>query len=577
MKLARSLLLLAFFSLLPLLQSHASGVESPFATAQQEFLPVEEAYRASLAIEGKKLAFTWEMVDGYFLYRHAFAVEVLADGTLRKLDFSMPPGEEKDDEFFGKVQVYHQLITGTLPLPSTNRPFRVKLTSQGCADGGLCYPPYSLYFSVNPLSGESNPIAEPDFSPAAEPSPATETPPPSLAWVLLGALIGGLILNLMPCVFPVLSIKVMQLSRPHDNSATRLHAMAYLFGIIATFVGIAGLMLALRAGGDAIGWGFQLQNPWFVALLTYLFFVLGLGMSGALTIGQQWMGVGQSLTEKGGVTGTFFTGVLAVVVASPCTAPFMGTALGYALTQSTPVALLVFATLGVGMALPLVAASFLPTVGRWLPKPGLWMERLKQFLAFPLYVTAAWLLWILGNQTSTTGMLVILLGAIAIPLAFWFFQSGRAIWRLAGIVVLFGALSLPFSSQLNTPPQESVAAQRMAFSQQALKELRREGKPVLVNLTADWCITCLANEKTTLGRQEVQKALYDAGVIYMVGDWTDYNPEITTLLEQYGRSGIPLYLLFPPVADAPPIILPQLLTPQIVLDSIAAQHSTTEP
>lgn len=531
---------------------------------QEEFLPVEEAYQLNVEFGDEKLFLVWQLADGYYLYKHGFAhAWQFKDGSKQALSVQLPEGLPRTDEYFGEVEVYYHQVVLTLPLPEA--PVVLKASSQGCADAGLCYPPYHQFFSVDPATRSVIPLTA-DGVPAA----AVEKPKAlsvSFAVALVSAFLGGLILNLMPCVFPVLGIKVIQLTQQYDRATMRVHGVVYLLGVVLSFLLIASFMLGLRSAGSAIGWGFQLQNPWFVASLVYLFVLLAAAMSGLLQFGMSFMGIGQALTQGKGASSAFFTGVLAVVVASPCTAPFMGSALGYAVAQPLWQALLIFAALGVGMALPLTLLSWLPQWAALLPKPGMWMERLKQFFAFPLLITAVWLLWVLGNQTNTTAMSMILMGAIGLLFAAWCFKGGL-IARAVGLMALLLALSLPFSQQLVVSPSEPVNSSFMPYSEKALAELRSNGTPVFIDLTADWCITCIANEKSTLHTAEIQQAFKDAGVVYMVGDWTHANPEITRLLEQYNRSGIPLYLLFPPIADAPAMILPQLLSKGVVLDAL---------
>jgi thiol:disulfide interchange protein DsbD len=552
----------------------SQGFASPSSTQQEEFLKVEDAYRADLSFNNGQWLVEWQLADHYYLYRHGFKNEWGADGKIQPVaTTTLPEGIKKMDEYFGKVETYYeQVLIPLTPPDSSASSILFKATAQGCADAGLCYPPYSVYFAVDTAKHTAEMIsaasyqaalAKPGKTPVAD-NTVVET---SLAWILLSALLGGLILNLMPCVLPVLSIKVMQLARHPNSAQARKESLAYLTGVILSFVAIAGLMLTLRASGSAIGWGFQLQNSWVIAGLVYLFFVLGLSMSGVINIGHRWMSMGQSLTDKSGLPGAFFTGVLAVVVASPCTAPFMSAALGYAITQSSIIALLIFAVLGLGMALPLTLISFIPAASKFLPKPGLWMEQLKQFFAFPLYATAIWLLWVFGNQTNTLGMMALLFGCLAIVIAFWYFKNATATSKIIGCLALIAACGLPFSATWQKQ-EKSASHDQVAFSQAKLAKLRQSGKAVFVDLTADWCITCIANEKSTLETTEVQKAFKDAGIVYMVGDWTDYNPEISQLLAVYGRSGIPLYLLFPARTNAPALVLPQLLTPSLVLSAI---------
>ncbi|ALO45910.1 protein-disulfide reductase DsbD family protein [Pseudohongiella spirulinae] len=408
---------------------------------------------------------------------------------------------------------------------------------------------------------------------------------PGLLMIMVFALAGGLILNLMPCVFPVLSLKVLNLTSKSGSSVAqyRIHGIAYTLGIVLSFMLLASILLALRAGGEAVGWAFQLQSPWFVAALVFLFFVIGLSLSGIYEFGTSFMGVGSNLTTGNGYRASFFTGVLATVVASPCTAPFMGAALGFALSQSWAVAMIVFAFLGLGMALPFLILSFSPALMRHMPKPGPWMETFKEFMAFPMYAAALWLLWVLGTQVGVNGMVAVASGALAMALALWLLQksNGRSValqWagRLTSLALIIAALSV-----LRTPlllpsgggvdmTGEAYSAEFEPFSSARVEELRANGQPVLVNMTAAWCITCLANEQTTLSTRRVQQAMVDYGITYMKGDWTNQDPEITRVLDAFNRPSVPLYILYPGNTSDEPIILPQLLTPGIVIDALAS-------
>ncbi len=411
-----------------------------------------------------------------------------------------------------------------------------------------------------------------DTPPAAAPgAPAAEAPPAYLL-VLLFALLGGLVLNLMPCVFPVLSIKAMSLvdTRGATRAKQRSHALAYTAGVLLTFVGLAGLLIALRSSGAAIGWGFQLQHPGFVAALAYLFFAMGLSLSGVVEFGTRMMGVGQSLASAEGYRGSFFTGVLAVAVASPCTAPFMGTALGYALSQPAYVALTVFTALGLGLALPFLAIGFVPSLAKALPRPGKWMEHFKQFMAFPLYLTTVWLLWVLGGLTDRNGMTVALLGLTLIAFALWLWnRSGRlpAVLKLAALGAALALLASPLLAKQVAGPAGAVAdVAHEPYSEARLAELRAEGRTVFVDFTADWCITCKVNERVALAAADVRQAFAERKVVWLVGDWTREDPLITRTLERFGRNGVPLYLVYQGAAEA--TVLPQLLTPSIVIDAL---------
>lgn len=410
---------------------------------------------------------------------------------------------------------------------------------------------------------------------AAQGDPAT---PLGLLAALLLAFAGGVILNLMPCVFPVLSIKALAaLGSADDRAALRRHGVWYALGVVATFLLLAALLLALRAGGQQLGWGFQLQEPRFVAGVALLLFAMGLSLSGVWEFGGRLMGAGQRLAEGHGARASFFTGALAVVVASPCTAPFMGTALGWALAQPAASALAVFAALGLGLAAPMLALGLVPALARALPRPGPWLESFRQLLAFPLYLTVVWLLWVYGVQTSLTGMAGLLAALTALAFALWLHgrrptmrsSRTRMAAALASVSALVLAFGLPLATQPSVAATTPVATKAGAepWSEQRLAELRAAGKPVLVNMTAAWCITCLANEKVALSTDTVRDALAAHDVVYLQGDWTRQDEAITRYLQQHGRNGVPLYVLYPPDGGTPQV-LPQLLTAHGVADAI---------
>jgi thiol:disulfide interchange protein DsbD len=403
---------------------------------------------------------------------------------------------------------------------------------------------------------------------------------PGLLLALAFALAGGLVLNLMPCVFPVLAVKGLALAQ-HGARPVRermLHAMAYAAGVLTLFAAIAMLLLALRSGGAALGWGFQLQSPIFVVLMAYLFLVLGLSLAGAVTLGAGLMGVAGS-TPTHGHLGAFATGALAALVAAPCTAPFMGAAVGYAVVQPWPVALAVLLMLGIGMALPFAALILTPALARYLPRPGRWMEWLKQLLAFPMFATAAWLLWVLSRQVGSSGIGAALAGAVLLALGLWLSEAaraGRGYWRRlaqgSALVALIavGWLALGVVPNAGLAPGASGAAvsgradaAASAFSAPRLAAARAAGQPVFVNMTAAWCITCLVNERVALERPAVVNAFAERDVLYLKGDWTNRDANITDYLAEFGRNGVPLYVYYAPGAE--PEVLPQLLTESIVL------------
>ncbi len=410
---------------------------------------------------------------------------------------------------------------------------------------------------------------------------------PGLLSVIFLALAGGFILNLMPCVFPVLSLKVLSFASKGQvaHSEQRLHGLAYTAGIVVTFMLLASILLGLRAGGEAVGWAFQLQSPWFVAILIYLFFTMGLSLSGVYEFGSGMMGIGSTLANKTGYKGSFFTGVLATAVASPCTAPFMGAALGFALSQSWLVAMVVFFFLGLGMALPFLILSFSPALLAHMPRPGAWMNTFKEFMAFPMYATVLWLLWVLGMQVGVNGMAMVVGACLLLAFGLWLLQKrtvAGAFWRNANAVVAalailtaFYALQSPLLA-VQAPTQRVVAGEGDEFSADyfepfsaaRLAELQSAGQPVFINMTAAWCITCLANEQTTLSSDSVLQSMRDNNITYLKGDWTNQDPEISAVLDSFNRPSVPLYVLYPG-AGKEPIILPQILTPATVIDVFA--------
>lgn len=415
---------------------------------------------------------------------------------------------------------------------------------------------------------------------AAAPSNTASAEENTPLWqALLFALLGGVILNLMPCVFPVLSLKALSIARTAQQSPrqARLHGIAFSAGVLTSFVTLASLLIALRAIGQQIGWGFQLQSPVFVTLMTYILFAVGLSLSGVFMVGSSWMGIGQGLATKSGYTGEFFTGVFATVMATPCTAPFMATAVGVALTQSAPIAIAIFATLGFGLALPYLVLSFTPAWRRRLPKPGAWMETFQQLLAFPMYAAAAWLIWVLTQQTGTNGLAAALTGIIFISFAAWLHQktgtlrSFRRRLGLLGALLALGAAitSASLIGSAPTPIQVNSGLAWEPYAVERLANLRSSGKPVFVNFTASWCISCMVNERVALDQPEVVAAFQEKGVTLLKADWTNRNSTITQALRTFGRSGVPLYVLYPSVTEkAEPIVLPQVLTTSVVQQAL---------
>lgn len=408
----------------------------------------------------------------------------------------------------------------------------------------------------------------------AAPADAPAAPPVAdlgLLPALALALLGGLILNLMPCVFPVLSIKALALVNKGDHKA---EGLAYTAGVLASFAVLAAVLIALRAGGQQVGWGFQFHSPVFVGVVAYLLFIVGLNLSGLFDIGGGFTGIGSSLATRQGLAGSFFTGVLAAVVATPCTAPFMGAALAFALAQPAAVMLAVFLALGLGLALPFLILAFWPAAQRWLPRPGVWMDTFKQALAFPMYGAVVWLLWVLAQQAGPDGVALVLIGLVLIAFGLWWRNaSGRSAVgtaaALAGVVLALGLSSGIKPVGAAAPAAGSAAYE--PYSAERLAELRGQNKPVFVNMTASWCISCLVNERVALSRPEVAEAFAKAGVVYLKGDWTREDPAITAVLKAHGRSGVPLYLYYAPGASQAQV-LPQILTPGLVIEAVSSAN-----
>lgn len=446
--------------------------------------------------------------------------------------------------------------------------------------------PLSPYFSRPPEALQFL-LVEPDSARAwaltAQPGTLQSAGPVSgsigaghpLYLLLAMALAGGVLLNLMPCVFPVLSLKAISLvssSLEHPRS----HALTYTAGVMLSFAALAGLLLALRAGGEAIGWGFQLQSPWFVGVLIYLLFAMGLSLSGVFEFGTRWMGLGQHLSESEGLRGSFFTGVLATLVASPCTAPFMGTALGLAVMLPAPQAMSVFLALGLGLALPLAAIGLWPPLARILPRPGPWMDTFKQFMAFPLYLTVVWLIWVLARQTGPDGVGALLAGLVALAFALWLGghpairrRTAAAAHAATALALIVALAALVAGTRRDDGSPSDVNAPWEPFSTARLAEINADPDiGAFVNMTADWCVTCLVNERVALDTETVRRAMRESGTVYLKGDWTRRDPAITRYLQRFGRNGVPLYVFYPAANADNPIVLPQILTPATVASAL---------
>jgi thiol:disulfide interchange protein DsbD len=443
-------------------------------------------------------------------------------------------------------------------------------------------------------------VAEPGFSgglaaaviaapftvgPALAPIPEAAGASLSLLAALVFAFAGGLLLNLMPCVFPVVSIKVLGFIEQAggDKSSLRGHGLLFAFGVLVCFWIVAGLLLTLRAGGAALGWGYQLQSPLVISALAALFFALGLNLSGVFHFGDAMQRIAGSVRARSGYLDAFLSGLLATVIATPCTAPFMGGALGFALTQPVAHAMLTFTALALGMAAPYVVLSFSPALVNRLPRPGPWMETLKQLLAFPLYLTVVWLVWVLGRQIGLDGAAKLLTGLTLLGAALWAYErfrhaaapGARNIAYTLAALLAAGGLAIAWPSPPTVDPARAAEGNWRPWSRAAVAQAQAEGKAVFVDFTAAWCVTCQVNKRLVLDRDPVQRHFAAREVVLMRADWTSQDPEITAALKELGRSGVPVYALYRPNGGAP-LLLPELLTEARVVAAIdEATRGTT--
>lgn len=523
-------------------------------------LPEAQAFRVDLAAESaERLLLRFQIAPGYYVYRDKIRISVLRPAGLAVAVEHWPEARTHSDPFFGEQAVYFD--EATLPLrlnPAAGGALlRLQIDFMACQDGGICYPPLQRQLEVQ--------------TPAAAAGRGFD----GLLLALGLALLGGLILNLMPCVLPILSLKVLSLSGSPDPAASRRTALGYTAGVVLGFAALGALAFFLRELGLALGWGFQLQQPAVVAGLALLMLAIGLALSGLFTLGGSATGLGDALSRRSGTTGDFFTGLLAVLVAAPCTAPFMGAALAYAFAAPPAAGFGVFIALGLGLALPFLLIGFVPALARCLPRPGAWMATFKQALAFPMYLTAAWLAWVLAQQRGADAIGWLLGGAVVLAFGLWAGERLRfhaGVWRwLAGAVVLAGLAVLGPIHHLDRPASRPAAAVTAPtatdgsepWSMARLAELRAEGRPVFVNMSADWCITCKANERTVLASERFHTALRATGAAYLKGDWTEVDPAITAYLQSHGAIGVPFYAVYPADGGAARR-LPELLSPGLV-------------
>lgn len=463
-------------------------------------------------------------------------------------------------------------LTGLLLL-SNNRAYELEIPSGP--------PRQSKAAPAEPAPAASTAPATTSATSSANPASSANPVKTGLLQAAALAFLGGLILNLMPCVFPVLFIKGLSLvqSGAEEKHKLRTHGLIYTLGILVSFWILVGVLLGLRSAGSHLGWGFQFQSPVFLSLMAALLFFLGLSLAGQFEIGLTFTSAGGSLAAKQGYTGSFFTGVLAVIVATPCTAPFMGVALGYALSQTAIVTFAVFTALALGLAAPYLALTLQPAWTRILPRPGAWMEVLKQAVSVPIFGTVIWLAWVIANAYGATVLAALLCSFLLLAIAGWFLGRWPAkawsTWTAGLVVIAVVWICVVAPSELaqsNSGHQligsGSDANGWQPWSSDAVQKFQSQGRPVFVDFTASWCLSCQVNERVALSKPEVQKAFADASVVLMRADWTRYDDNITRTLNSFGRSGVPTYALYTP-GESQPRLLPEVLTPGIVTYAIA--------
>ena len=586
------------FILLATLLLAATGAFAQSTSPGDGLLPVTQAFALKPVIaKPGTINLHFDIAPHYYLYRGRIHAKILTAGVTAGA-LQTPAGIKEHDPYLGDVEIYHDAVEASLPygaagvMPAT---LKVAVTYQGCheVEPKICYPPNTETFTLptsggGPVGATGGDSAINGGAPrdsvtaslaAASAAPTSATPESGartanqinmgLAFALLLAFVGGLILNLMPCVLPVLAIKAVGvLESGESRQRARVGALAYAAGVIATFLAIGLAILGLRGAGHAVGWGTQLQQPLIVAVLAFVLFAVGLSMSGVVQFGSSLGNVGTGLTRRGGAVGHFFTGVLAVIVASPCTAPFMGVALAYAFVAPAAHELLVMLMLGIGLALPLTLIGLVPALARLLPKPGGWMETLKQILAFPMYLSAVWLVWVLAHQRGADAVALVLVAMVLLAAAFWWHARGgpaRRVGHVFTLVLALAGLASLYAVARVAPPVRTAAADdsSVAFSAAKLQSLRDTGTPVFVDIGADWCVTCKANEYAVLNTRGFRKLLQETGAVYMKGDWTDVDPEIGAYLKQFHSPGVPLYVIYPRGGGAGRA-LPTVLTASLV-------------
>jgi thiol:disulfide interchange protein DsbD len=586
----------------------AAGAHAQTSSPGEGLLPVTQAFALKATIDKPGVvALHFDIAPHYYLYRGRIHAKILTPGVTAGT-LQTPAGTREHDPYLGDVEIYHDAVDASLPYTAAGAvpaALKMEVEYQGCHEVApkICYPPNTETFTL-PTSGGGpiaaigggavdggaprNPLtsslrgATKAQALAGDQATAQAAGPigTGLAFALLLAFVGGLILNLMPCVLPVLAIKAVGvLEGGESRQRARAHALAYAAGVIATFLAIGLAILGLRGAGHAVGWGTQLQQPVIVAVLACVLFAVGLSMSGVVQFGSGLGNVGTGLTRRRGAAGHFFTGVLAVIVASPCTAPFMGVALAYAFVAPAAHELLVMLALGIGLALPLTLIGLLPALARWLPKPGRWMETLKQILAFPMYLSAVWLVWVLGHQRGADAVALVLIAMVLLAATLWWQGRGHPGRRFGHAFTLMLALAMAASlyGVTRIAPASQTASLNgdvIAFSPAKLQSQRDACTPVDVDLGADWCVTFKANDYPVLDTQGFKNLLAQTGAVYMKGDWTDVDPEIGAYLRSFHSPGVPLYVVYPR-GGGEGRALPTVLTSSLVRNALV--YADREP
>lgn len=545
------------FFILSIASCIASTVNLSLKTEAQKIAPNEEF----------TVLATFEIPQGAYIYGKSSG----ETGLPTKLEWMLPQGFEKISEdwqkpeekieeglkaliYKGNMQVLAKFKAGK----DFSKPQEIALKASWLKCSNMCMPE----------SKTAKILIEPDSSSSN-----------ALAFTMLGAFLGGIILNLMPCVFPVIGLKILSFAK--DAQKTRktalINAAFYSVGIIISFCALAGILTWLKSLGNSLGWGFQLQEPLFVAFLILLFFAMGLAFAGVFELGASLSSLGNLTSPKDGKGAAFFSGVLAVLVASPCTAPFMGSALGVALASNASMAATfsIFMSIGLGMAFPYVLLSAVPRLARRIPKPGAWMETFKQFLAFPLFATAIWLVWVFLKERNADALMQMLFSALILAFALWIFgkysppvnSRKKRMFAFASLAIL-GAVSVALAVKSATfKLPETLAAQNHSIESQ-IEELRKSGKIVYADFTASWCITCIANKKAVLHTKKIEDFFKENNVALLTFDWTNKNAQIGEFLKKFGRSGVPFNIVYPADLKKEPVILPEILTPNAVIDAI---------